>query len=470
MKFFRAVQLACAARAGDEVGVDRDLLARSTPRQELHERREVLELRDHLLYPHHDYVHGRNARDQPRVALVGDGADRARLGDPEVGPRDADVRVQELLPETLAGEGGQRLYIRRQVLVGDAGEDLRDPLDVHVHDRSDDVRGGVPGELGDPLSQVRLHYLQPEIGVVLFETVVKLDLLGRHALGLGKDLRPTPPRQIPDVADHVLAVFCEEHVSSAFLDSVGHLREVVVQVRHRLLLGTIRFFPQLRRVGMGPQLGVASSEGLAGEQGDRIVQLPVSDRLPAPLVEAFDLAFQSFPPAVLGITPARRLAGLHVPYLPSESSIWARCKTRVSCPVRRSLPPRCIRQLESQDMIVSAPLFSRAAIFSSAIAVETSGIFTENIPPNPQHNSSFSHCRSSRPETLCKRSRGSFKTPNSRLWWQPVWKTARPVWLAPRFFTPSTFTTKSENSLTRWPRASARSRSSGRAWFSKTNG
>src|SRR5215210_2994306 len=470
MKFFRAVQLACAARAGDEVGVDRDLLARSTPRQELHERREVLELRDQLLYPHHDDVYGRNARDQPGVALVGDGADRARLGNPEVGARNADVGVQELLPETLAGEGGQRLHIRRQVLVGDAGEDLRDPLDVHVHDRSDDVRGGVSSELGNPLSQVRLHYLQPEVGVVLFETVVELDLLGRHALGFGEDLRPTPARQIPDVADHVLAIFCEEHVSAPLLDGVGHLRKVVVEVRHRLLLGTIRLFPQLRSVRMGPQLGVAPGEGLVGEQGDRVVQLPVPDRFAATLVEAFDLALQTFWPAVFGIAAACWLAGLQVPYLPSESSIWARCNTRVSCPVRRSLPPRCIRQLESQETIVSAPLFSRAAIFSSAIAVDTSGILTENMPPNPQHNSSLSHSTSSRPETPFSRSRGSSKIPSSRRWWQPVWKTARPAWLAPRSFTPSTLTMKSENSLTRRPRASARSRSSGRAWFSKTKG
>src|SRR5215216_2115827 len=172
MKLLRAVQLAFAARAGDEVGVDRDLLPRPTPRQELHERREVLELRDHLLYPHHDDVYGRNARYQPGVALVGDGADSACLGDPEVGARNADVRVQEFLPETLSGERGQRLHIRRQVLVGDTGEDLRYPLLVHVQYRSDDVRGSLSSKLCDPLPQVRLHYLEPKVRVIFFETMV----------------------------------------------------------------------------------------------------------------------------------------------------------------------------------------------------------------------------------------------------------------------------------------------------------
>src|SRR5215203_6509435 len=117
MKLLRAVQLAFAARAGDEVGVDGDLLSRPTPRQELHERREVLELRDHLLYTHHDDVDWRNARDEPGVALVGNGADRACLGDPEVGPRNTDVSGQELLAQASAGEGAQGLDVGWQLFV-----------------------------------------------------------------------------------------------------------------------------------------------------------------------------------------------------------------------------------------------------------------------------------------------------------------------------------------------------------------
>src|ERR687894_294929 len=74
--------------------------------------------------------------------------------------------------------------------------------------------------------------------------------------------------------------------------------------------------------------------------------------------------------------------------------------TRVSCPVRFNLPSRCIRQLESHETRVSAPLFTKAFIFSSAIAVETSGIFTAKVPPNPQQSSSFSQSRSSNPSTL----------------------------------------------------------------------
>src|SRR5215204_2163345 len=117
MKLLGAVELPLGAGSGDEVSVDGDLLSRPAPRQELHERREVLELWDHLLYTHHHDVDWRNARDEPGVALVGDGADRACLGDPEVGPRNTDVSSQELLAQASPGEGAQGLDVGWQLFV-----------------------------------------------------------------------------------------------------------------------------------------------------------------------------------------------------------------------------------------------------------------------------------------------------------------------------------------------------------------
>src|SRR5918998_1493148 len=71
VKLLRPVQLTFTARAGDEVGVDRDLLPRPAPAEELDEDREVLEARDHLLYPHNNHVHRRDAGDETGVSLVG---------------------------------------------------------------------------------------------------------------------------------------------------------------------------------------------------------------------------------------------------------------------------------------------------------------------------------------------------------------------------------------------------------------
>ena len=52
---------------------------------------------------------------------------------------------------------------------------------------------------------------------------------------------------------------------------------------------------------------------------------------------------------------------------------------------------------------MSAPLSSNAFIFSSAIAVDTSGIFTAKVPPNPQHSSSFSHSTRSSPSNVLEK-------------------------------------------------------------------
>src|SRR5918997_1347582 len=163
VKLLCPVELTLAAGPGDEVGVDGELLAGPAPPEKPDEDREVLEARDHLLYPHHDDVHRRDAGDEPGVALVGDRRYGPGLGHPEVRARYADVRREELLPQPLAGEGAQRLDIRRHHFPRGTGEDLGDAPPVHVENGSDYVRGGLPGELRDPLPEVRLDYLQAQV-------------------------------------------------------------------------------------------------------------------------------------------------------------------------------------------------------------------------------------------------------------------------------------------------------------------
>src|SRR4028118_512389 len=91
------------SRTGDEVGVDRELLARPAAGEEARKDGEVLEAGDDLLYTHDDDVDRRDAGDEPGVPLVGDRGDRPRLGHPEVGPGDADVGAEELFAQAPAG-------------------------------------------------------------------------------------------------------------------------------------------------------------------------------------------------------------------------------------------------------------------------------------------------------------------------------------------------------------------------------
>ncbi len=80
---------------------------------------------------------------------------------------------------------------------------------------------------------------------------------------------------------------------------------------------------------------------------------------------------------------------------------------RIFDPARESAPWICIRQLESSDTTVLAPVCWMASILVRAMAPESSGNFTENVPPNPQHSSAGSISRSSRPRTFASSRRGA---------------------------------------------------------------
>jgi hypothetical protein len=180
------------------------------------------------------------------------------------------------------------------------------------------------GELGDPLPEIGLDDLEIKVRVALFQAVVELYLLGRHAFGLGDHLGVLLPRQIPDVPDGVLAVFREEDVTAARLDGLGHLLQVTVEVRHRLLLDVVRPIAQFGGLWEGVQDGVARRDGLVGEKRDGVVELLVPHRPPAPLVEAFDLADDPLAAPILRLALVRRFSRLHrYPTFPGPTPTFA---------------------------------------------------------------------------------------------------------------------------------------------------
>ena len=68
------------------------------------------------------------------------------------------------------------------------------------------------------------------------------------------------------------------------------------------------------------------------------------------------------------------------------------------------IPSKCIRQLISPDMIISAPLEKWSLILSLPIFTEMSGSFTEKVHPNPQHSSFLSNSTNVRPSTMLSNS------------------------------------------------------------------
>ena len=128
----------------------------------------------------------------PAVAFRLDDADRARLGDAEVGPADGHRHAQELLAQVRPGRGGQRSRLVGQsggVARAGGGNSSRISDAVLVNGRHEDVRRSLAGELDDQLGQVGLDGLDAD----LCQRLVQADLVGGQRLDLDHLLRPVRP-------------------------------------------------------------------------------------------------------------------------------------------------------------------------------------------------------------------------------------------------------------------------------------
>ena len=81
----------------------------------------------------------------------------------------------------------------------------------------------------------------------------------------------------------------------------------------------------------------------------------------------------------------------------------------------------CIRQEASDAEQTSARVASTFDILSASIAVETSGFFSANVPPNPQQVSAAGSSTRSMPSTARSSCSGLSPTRSIRSEWQVGW-------------------------------------------------
>ena len=140
-------------------------------------------------------MQGRHSSRHTAVAFVLHQAEGAGLGHQEVDAGYPCIGLLKLLPQDGPGGGGQFVHI---VGVGDVGEllieQLGDLLLRLVQGRHDDVGGGLPRQLDDELSQVRLQALDTPC----LQIVVELHLLGDHGLAFDQPLYPVTLKYLVD--------------------------------------------------------------------------------------------------------------------------------------------------------------------------------------------------------------------------------------------------------------------------------
>ena len=203
----RAVEVALAARAGDDGEVVLDLLPGRRARQHAVEGGQVFERRDHLLDAGDRDVHLRQRGHHAAVALVGDDRDRAGLGHQEVAARDAEVGAEKMPAQHLARLARERLGVGQARAVVVLGEQVRDLLLVLVDRRRDDVRRRLLRQLDDVLAQVGLD--RRDAGSL--ERLVQPRLLRHHRFRLDRFLQPVAGADLEHMAADFGLVLRPQH-------------------------------------------------------------------------------------------------------------------------------------------------------------------------------------------------------------------------------------------------------------------
>ena len=165
--------------AGDELGVNGELLCGGGAGEEVEEEAEVAVARDEFFDADECDVAFGGGEAEAGVALVGDEDEAAGFDGDEVAAGEADIGLEVFFAEEGAGAAGDGLRI---VVVGSealAFEGLGDLASVFVDDRADDVAWVVVVDLDDEFAEVCLQSFDtvfPQVGL-------EVDFLGDHGLG-----------------------------------------------------------------------------------------------------------------------------------------------------------------------------------------------------------------------------------------------------------------------------------------------
>ena len=125
------------------------------------------------------------------------------------------------------------------------GEDIRHVVAGHVQCRGDDVIRLHAGKLDDVLAQIGFHGLQ----IMVLQTLVQVQFLGGHRLGLHNQLRAALFGQVQDEVRHLGPVVAKHYLSAMRGDVLLYLLQVVIQIVDSVFLQQIRVCAQILIIG-----------------------------------------------------------------------------------------------------------------------------------------------------------------------------------------------------------------------------
>ena len=195
------VHLLARLRPGDARRIRAQLLRRRRARQQLQLSLRIGPGRHQLLDPRRHEVHARQRRRQPRVALVRDQHDAARLRDQRVRPRQPGAGAQKVLAQAAPrARHHRRDVVGIELLVKLLAQQRRHALPALMNRRHHQMARALARELQQPLPQVRLDRPNP----LRLEVMVELDLLRDHRLALHHQRNPALTTDPRDVLQRIL--------------------------------------------------------------------------------------------------------------------------------------------------------------------------------------------------------------------------------------------------------------------------
>ena len=280
------------------------------------------------------------------VALIGDQAQRPRLGYTEIDAGHPDGGGQKDLPQRLARRPGEITHLGGHLQPQFAQERLGHCLSAQMQRRSEDVAGRFVTQLDNVFAQIGLNGLDPD----LLQRRIEADLLGQHRLGLG---HPGGTAPLGDVHHDLTGFFGGGglvHLHAPLAQPLREESQVRIQPVQRHLADGARMLAQVLDVvqscpglpsGPLPTLGVA-------------IQRALQRRIAQGAVGAVEEGLPHRSPGSLEVRTCAR---------------WAQ---RTAEPRRRSPPSRCMRQLTSQPTTASTPAESISSSLRLSMASEIS--------------------------------------------------------------------------------------------------
>ncbi len=218
----------------------------------------------------------RRGSGQPRVALIFDQHDGARIGDQKIRAADADIRRQEFLAQHGAGDHGlffdDGLARHAQPL----GKQIGDLLLRLMQRRRHDVVRPLVRQLNDVFAQIGLDRFQ----MVVLQPLVQVHLFGGHGFRLDDQMGAAFFGELKHEVRHVLAVFAEHDFSAMRFDVAREFFQVIIEMVDRVPLHCVGVRAQIlviraafRRNGFAALLDQS-----AGGRIDGQLQLAIGER------------------------------------------------------------------------------------------------------------------------------------------------------------------------------------------------